>query len=286
MPNDKRFPDFYVVGAPKAATTSLYHYLSQHPGIYVPEIKEPHFFSCPEVKETYYKVVFVEEEYKYLSLYSNKMHGQKAGDFSPSYLFSKKAASRIHYHRPDAQIIAVLRNPVDRAISHYLMDVRDGYQDIPLFEVISSPSKYALFYREYVGNGLYASQLERYLSLFDGNNVKVILYDDLMKGVGGVLKGILNFLNLSDDFEFDLTSSYNSYRMFRSPFLKKITMSNNLGLVKRLIPSSVKKKMFSVFTTRDKPSFEAERKVLVDIFSDDILRLETIIGRDLSTWLC
>ena len=127
-------PNFFMVGAPKTGTSSFFNYLSEHPDIFLPAVKELHYFSYPEVSDTYYDIPFVTSESEYLRLFDGRRNEKMAGDLSPSYLFQSRAAERILRFQPDARIIISLRNPIKRAISHYLMDVRLGYQDRPLAE--------------------------------------------------------------------------------------------------------------------------------------------------------
>ncbi len=124
IPMHDNRPNFFLVGAPKSGTSSFYEYLSAHPDIYLPKVKELHYFAYPEVADTYYDVPFVASESEYLGLFDNRRGEKCAGDLSPSYLYRELAADRIQRFQPDAKIIISLRNPIKRAISHYLMDVR------------------------------------------------------------------------------------------------------------------------------------------------------------------
>lgn len=133
------WPNFFIVGAPKAGTTWLYWNLRQHPDVFLPHVKEPHFFS--RVKPNPAKGYIFRETTSvndYLALYQRAERFKALGDASPSYLVTEAAAVRIREQLPDARIIILLRDPIERTFSQYLMDVRDGVQDLSLFEAILS----------------------------------------------------------------------------------------------------------------------------------------------------
>ena len=111
--------DFFIVGAPKAGTTSLYHYLNQHPAIEMSRIKEPNFFSSKSLKEsgTYYRSIIVDNQEDYHSLFNLGNEGVLFGDASVSYLFYNDVANKIKNYNHLAKIIIVLRNPIERAFS-------------------------------------------------------------------------------------------------------------------------------------------------------------------------
>ena len=160
-----RKPNFFVVGAPKAGTTSLYHYLRQHPDIYMSPIKEPRFFSLearPMNFEPSYQMRAIRQaeevhEYlqgpmvgkcpsgivyewpDYLRLFAAATTERAVGEASASYLWSKTAASAIASRIPRARILMVLRSPAERAFSQYMNAVSDGLTLIPII-----PGKYVL----------------------------------------------------------------------------------------------------------------------------------------------
>ena len=189
-------PFLFVVGAPKCGTTSLHYYLGQHPKVFVPERKELHFFSQPDVRETYYPVDLINNEERYLACFDNAKEGQVCGDFSPSYLAHPLAAERIYNALPNVRVVVCLRDPVERAISHYLMDRRTGLVDVELIEVLSSPKKYPLHYREYVRLGEYAKDVERFESVFGSKNIRIVMFPALVKQTKRVVSGLIDFIGL------------------------------------------------------------------------------------------
>src|SRR6266849_533449 len=131
------WPNFFLVGAAKAGTTSAYAYLSQHPQVFFPRIKEPHFFTRvrPSGEQRFF-VEAITDRTAYLRLFRGARGFGVVGDASPSYLWHPHVAHRIRARVPDAKIAIILRDPVERAHSHYLMDYREGVQDLSFYEAL------------------------------------------------------------------------------------------------------------------------------------------------------
>jgi hypothetical protein len=282
---EMRFPDFFLVGAPKAGTTSVYEYFSRHSKIFVPSIKEPHFFACPEVKNTYYDVPFMEEEEAYTALFEDADDTQRIGDFSPSYLFQKRSPSRIKSRCPKADILMILRNPVDRAISHYLMDVRSDYHNIPLADCIQQKDRYRLYYREYVEVGFYAKQVERYLREFASEQVHVWLFDAFASHTERVISEMVEALGLQVEPDMMSAHPQNRFQYYKYPLVKKIVYSGWAKQIALAIPKSLRDATKQLVLSDEKPTFDDERAMLRNIFADDIKALEDLIDQDLSHWL-
>ena len=131
-----RMPDFLIIGAPKSGTTSLYFYLQQHPQIFLPEKKKPFFFAFENQDMNHYhiygnmKVInnTIVDLNEYQMLFENIPTNIKVGEASTEYLHIPEAVKNIYSHIPDVKMIAVLRNPVDRAYSHFSHFRRDGYE--------------------------------------------------------------------------------------------------------------------------------------------------------------
>jgi len=180
------FPSFFIVGAPKAGTTSLYFYLKQHPEVFFPEVKELNFFSAPDILDQglYYKTKIIRKLEAYEALYANAGNTQIRGDASVSYLLYPAVPPKIKEMVPDARIIIMLRNPVERAYSHYLMDKRLGYVKASFEDIITQRSTHKfqdLYYQQYVEVGLYADQVQRYLDSFGEKQVQIVLFEDFIK---------------------------------------------------------------------------------------------------------
>lgn len=194
-------PNFFIVGTPKAGTTSLYHYLDEHPEIYMSPIKETNYFSYAEIREQglYYNEEHVLTADQYADQFAGVTNEKAVGEASVSYLFYPSVPLKIKEFNPEAKIIVVLRNPVDRGFSHYLMDKRLGFVNLSLQDVISGKEKdVELFYQQYITIGCYYEQLKRYFDVFDRSQVKVLFYEDVIRNIDGVVKDIYNFLGVDD----------------------------------------------------------------------------------------
>jgi len=148
----EKLPNFFIVGAAKSGTTSLYHHLCQHLDVFMSPVKEPHYFSrdvgvrsfkADDTKSIFANLrgyidfilksrFYILNFEKYKRLFSNVKNEKAIGEASVSYLVSKVAAEEIYKFNPDAKIIIILRNPVKRAFSHWLMDLRIGHVSNPI----------------------------------------------------------------------------------------------------------------------------------------------------------
>jgi len=136
-----RKPDFFIVGAPKCGTTSMYHYLRQHDQIFMPDEKEPHYFG-EDLKKRPDK--FIDNEDEYLNLFKDAKPDQKLGEASTFYLYSKSASREIKEYNPDAKIIIMLRNPIDFLNSLHSQLLFSGNEDEPDFEIAMELEEIAL----------------------------------------------------------------------------------------------------------------------------------------------
>jgi len=284
-------PNFFIVGAPKAGTSSLYNYLRQHPEIYMSPVKEPHFFSSSYIvrQNLYYKSKLVDNIDDYQKLFSEAIDQKAVGEASTSYLFYPEVPGKIKEMRPDALIIIMLRNPIDRCFSHYLMDYRLGLIKAPLQDVISGKIQQtigSLYYQQYIDLGLYYQQVKRYYDVFGRNAVKVILFDDFTKQTIRIVQEIYCFLKVDKSFSPDLKKSYNAYKLpkhrlidvaYRSTLLRKL---GKMLLTGRFL-TILEKKLF----TNEKPELNNNLTIeLLSIFYKDIKKLEILLDRELSVW--
>ena len=131
------WPNFFIVGVAKAGTTSLSEWLKQHPQIYIPALKEPRYFASDLVDPIVRNVVRTKEDY--LALFVKARNHKARGEASTSYFTHwQQVPERIKRTIPDARIIILLRDPVERAYSSYLMLVRQGYETLPFSEAVRS----------------------------------------------------------------------------------------------------------------------------------------------------
>jgi len=311
-------PDFFVVGAAKSGTTSLYHFLDRHPDVYMSPIKEPNHF-CTDIridefseefkrhereknldlsrylagdmKEKHWGY-FVRERSDYLKLFRNITTEKAAGEVSNSYLFSHRAAANIRQEIPAAKIIMMLRNPSERAWSHYLANLRDGKTYLPFMDEIKkdagkNPKGWGRSYL-YLEMGLYYAQVKRYMDLFPAGQLKIFLYDDFKKDPGDVMNQLFEFIgvpSMSGDLfreKFNRARSPVSSRLLY--FLSKTGIKRKLF---RAIPAPFRKSVKDSFFKSSQPQLPGDdiKQYLAGYYRNDIVLLESLLGRSLQSWV-
>lgn len=284
-----RFPDFYLVGAAKSGTTSLFRYLTQHPSIFIPREKELHYFADPSVS----RGGSYRRPEAYLRLYENCPEDVRAGDASTSYLPSPSAAVNIREARPDARILAILRNPVERAYSHYWhqrtrfrerLSFEDAIEDEP--RRIEAGLTYGFLY---VRTGMYYEQVRRFTDRF-GAHVQVHLFDDLRSDAAAVCRDTFAFLQVDSDHPVDTRRTYMSSGPLRSGALGRLLVRPFPG--RRWLVRHWPHRMYLIKlailrrnVTRPPAMNRETRLRLTETFRPDIERLALLLGRDLSGWL-
>jgi hypothetical protein len=293
-------PNFFIIGAMKAGTTSIYHYLGEHPEIFMSPRKEPNFFAF-EDRVSFSgpgdsQLTWVASLNSYRSLFEGALHEKAVGEASTLYLYSPTSAARIREHLPHARFIAILRDPVDRAYSNYLHWFRRGSEPLADFsEAIRSEEKRV---REnwspgwhYVRKGFYHRQLTRYAEVFPRSRMMVRLYDDLVADPLGLMRDIFRFLEVDDGFVPDVSRRYNTGRMPRSTLLHRLLVRPHAlrSLLKPLLPKTLRRRWATILRERNlqtPPPLSAElRAELQNVYREDIVQLQDLIRRDLSRWL-
>ena len=276
------WPNFFIVGAPRSGTTSLYIYLRGVPGIYMSPVKEPNYFA-PDLYTRYRgKPILAFGKYfcnraKYLELFENVKDEVAVGEASASYLSDYETPGRIKEAVPSARIIMILRDPVERAYSHYLMKVDAGWQRVPFEEAARTD-----FYLE---PSLYAKQVQRYLDAFGSDHVKILIFEEFVQYPRKAVSEVLNFLGVSAEPPAIVGEAYNAFTISRWPFGGRFLRSRPVRIARRLlIPARIRLTMRQRVLCRkaSKPVMpEKARRFLEDAFRSDVLRLEQILGRSL-----
>jgi hypothetical protein len=303
-------PNFFIVGAQKAGTTSLYQYLNQHPQVYMSPIKEPFFFD----HEMDSKGEVVRREFgghrqpprfnnieEYSTLFEG-VRGEKAiGEATPLYIYAPGTAERIERYVPGAKSIALLRNPADRAYSAFLYALRMGVEPLTDFTQALREEPFRVRNRwhyvfHYRSRGLYYQQLKRYYEVFGRERLGVWLYEDLREDPAGVAQSVFRFLEVDDAFAPDASSKYNPAGVPASGSARAAMKATNRavwGLRMFLPPTSsilplafeMRRAVLSRVLTEPPPIDPELREELLAGYEEEILRLQELIGRDLSTWL-
>jgi hypothetical protein len=284
--------DFFIVGAPKAGTTSLYHYLSEHPQVEMSSQKEPDYFSDKAINEQgmYYTKNRVNSLAKYESLFVQK-ESVVYGEASVSYLFYENVAEDIKKYNPNAKIIIMLRNPIERAFSHYLMDYRLGLISDSFENVLAKKSKHKnahLFYQQYIEVSKYSKQIQRYLDFFKKDSILFIDYEDFKINVSKTVDQVYNFLHISTEFAADINTKHNTFTMPKNKVIRLIYSFVFLRkILTFLFPTYLVKNIrVLLFKSDKKPELLKEtRSLLKRIFNDDIKNLEEVLSKDYSKWI-
>ncbi|MBV1907225.1 MAG: sulfotransferase domain-containing protein [Pseudomonadales bacterium] len=206
-------PDFIIIGAQKAGTSSLFHYLGQHPEIIQSYQKEVHFFDggLDPIVDNYYKG---EQWYRAHFPYKQKMkRGFKTFEASPLYIYNPLSPKRISQLTPKIKIILLLRNPSERAISHYFHETRIGREFLPVLEALQAEDKRLGPYlrkqdykndifiqKSYKRRGIYKEQIDRFLQYFSPEQMLVLSSEEFFSAPGSALKRIFNFVEVNDNF--------------------------------------------------------------------------------------
>jgi hypothetical protein len=258
-----------VVGAPKCGTTSLHHYLDQHPGVFVPPEKELHYFSQPEVADSYNHQKLISSEADYLAAFEEASAGQIWGDCSPSYLAHPRAAARMKEVFGCIRVIICVRDPVDRAISHYLMDHRRGLVEASLIDVLNAPERFPLHFREYVRMGEYHEDLQRYASIFRAEEMRVVTFRALTRHTTDVVTKMWDFLGL-EPLDGISVEARNVFRQARS---RKLISFGRRGIgkiawqvAKTILPRALLQR---VLYTEVKPEHKEAESWLRSYFDQD-----------------
>ena len=295
-------PNFLIIGAMKAGTTSLYHYLGQHPQIYMSPVKEPQFFAFADEELDFHgpgdwriKEQVVTDIESYRKLFQSASRETAVGEASTVYLYSSRACERIHSSLPDAKLIAILRDPVERAHSNFvqaLFSYREPYDDFlrAFLEEDERIQKKWLYFWHYKQLGFYASQLKLYFEKFDRRQLKIYLYDDWKSDNLTVLQDIYRFLNVDERFVPDLSLRYKDFRVPRSRKLHRFLLRPHplKSALKPLFPENCRRRIIEAIVNRNlyKPQLNPHvRRHLIDVYREDIMELQDLIGRDLSAWL-
>ncbi|GAH49419.1 unnamed protein product, partial [marine sediment metagenome] len=212
----EKLPNLFIVGTAKAGTTSLTYYLNQHPEIFMPKLKEPRFFCYDEfIRVYYYRQPMVKNWEKYVSLFEKVKTEKVIGEASVHYLYFPSAPYKIEKVVPDAKIIILLRDPVSRAFSHYLMDLSAGFINISFEYVVfkqTNAKNLDNCYIQFIELGFYYEQVKRYLDVFGKDNVKIFLFEDLKADTLQVITSIFEFLGVDTSIKFDVNKNVNPFK--------------------------------------------------------------------------
>ncbi len=286
------FPNFFIVGAPKAGTTSLYYYLDAHPEVFMSSIKEPNYFSYQATadQQLYYKEKGIATWDKYIALFKSIEQKKAIGEASVSYLFYPEAAKKIKEKFPKARIIIMLRNPIERAISHYNMDYKLGYIDCSLENAIQKKDKSdlnKLYYQQFIQLGFYFEQVKRYIELFGQENVLIIYFEDINNNTQLEVEKLFHFLGVDSHFQINTTARYNTFKTPRNYIIREMYRIKSLRIaLKNLLPEKLIDLIKNIILTKNKKRWPKESTIsfLKELYKLDIQKLEKLLNRNLKSW--
>jgi hypothetical protein len=272
-------PNFLIIGAGKAGTTSLYHYLGQHPDVYMSPIKEPGYY-CDE--EQLREIPAIRSREAYESLFSRTGAAHAIGEATASYLNTVAGIDRMHADLPGVRLIVSLRHPVDRAYSSYLARCARGIETCTPEDALW-PGHTAF------EASLYGEPLKRYFRRFPRQQVKVILFDDLVARPQDTVRDVFRFLGVDPAFDADTAIRHNRAIVPRFAGLNR-TIARMLRVARPMMPEFLLWRGFGVALRRPlmrapEPLPPALRSRLLGLYRDDILATAELVGRDLTHWL-
>ncbi len=294
-------PDFLVIGAGRSGTTSLHHYLHQHPDVFLPGVKSPSYFYCldesPETaarrhRET--RSVFVRSRSAYEALFEGSEHYQAVGEVSPAYLASTRVAARIAAELPDVRLVAILRNPIERFHSRFVARRRDGLEPAPDLEsLLAAEKKLPLRPADAAGTYLAAGYVDRvletYFLRFPLERILLLLHDDLRDDASSTIRRLFEFLGVDAGVQIETTAHNRSGGTIPNATLRFLwTRSAPLRLALRgVLPKAARDAVFHRVTRslERQPIPESVHAELARHYREEVERLGRRTGRDLSHWL-
>lgn len=292
-------PNFIIVGVARCGTTSLFHYLKQHPEIGMSKVKEPKYFSSLDLElpqngigDKTVKSTIINNDEEYEKLFEKTSNFKSVGEASSDYFYYHKTViPRIKEKLGDIKIIVCLRNPIERAFSAFNNLVRDSREYLSFSDGLEEEQNRInnnwdwMWY--YKNGGLYAEGLEHFQKEF--TNVKVVFFEDLKSKPQMVLNELFAFLGVKSKILIDVSTRYSHSGRPNSKIISLLTSRRNpiVFMIRRIIIKIIPRKYLEkaalkMFLKDTIPS--KDRKQLQSFFKKDILKLQLLVNRDLKSW--
>jgi hypothetical protein len=296
-------PTFLILGAMKAGTTALYTQLGTHPEVFMSPVKEPNYFAFAGQDLNFQAPIdrrpdginhtSITDWDDYRALYDAADPDQARGEASHTSLYWPDAADNVKRRVPDARLIAILRNPVERAYSEYLHFRRDGDEPLDSFAAALDAEEERIrndwAMGRYVDRGRYDEQLERYLGRFDREQIRIVLHEDLLQSPETVLRSLCSHIGVDPSVELQRDRRVNKSGVPEREWMH--TVLTGLQPVRDalgpLIPDDIVEWANALKNRNlEKPAMRpATRRRLVDTYRPHVRALEDLLDRDLSHWL-
>ena len=293
-------PNFIIAGFPKCGTTSLHHYLDEHPEIYMPTQKELHFFTCNILsklnkgpKDAIVKKTQINSSEKYLNFYKSVRNEIAIGDASPSYINYPGQFKKIKEFLNDPKVIIILRDPIDRAYSNYLHLKREQRENLTFEEAISAEderktNKYSDFWY-YKFNSTYYDKIIKAKETF--SSVLILTSEELINNGEATLKNVYKFLEVDDTFKSKRKyTNFNKGGQFQQNIFTKIIFQPSWlkNTIKKVIKPTpflkiIISKIANTFSKKTKKIDDESLKYLKKYFKKEVEKLKTL-NIDTSKW--
>lgn len=294
-------PNFLVIGAGRAGTTSLGRYLGQHPDVYIPDVKAPSHFFCQDlgrIDDPSLRLVtrnyFVPDPADYEALFDGVRGETAIGEVSPVYLATVEAAARIASRLPDMKLIAMLRNPVDRVYARFVARRRDGLEKRSEFADLVREEREQPLIREvafgtYLAGGFCSHFLRTYFDRFPRERIRIHLFEDFQRDSAAVMADLFDFLEVDASFVVDTSARHNqSGGMIRNRVVRGVWTGSALlrAALRPYVPAAARDAVFSAVTGDlvPVPLDPGLRAELTELYREEIETLEELLDRDLSDW--
>ncbi len=284
----ERWPNLFIVGAPKAGTTSLHEYLKNIPEIFMSSVKEPYYF-CKKMVPEYHYTIPIRDKKKYLDLFSKVKDEKYVGESSVWYLSDPDSVNLIHQVSPNARIIICLRDPVDRAFSHYLMNAsRRLYKTSSFHEQVRKEIDEEIDFS--IPNirfkaGLYFDDVKKYFDIFGRTNVKIIIFEEFIQNTKKTVQDILRFLGLKEEIDNFEEEVHNPFSLPHFPVIYNFLNIQIIRKIRRrFISETFQKKVRKIIFSKKVPKpimLDEDRILLKNFYQDDIQKLCELLGRQL-----
>jgi hypothetical protein len=304
-----KLPNLLVAGAPKCGTTSLHHYLAQHPEIFMSPIKEPSYFARADfLANDWYRerierdrptlrafldgprtkaiARVVTEWDDYASLFRDVRSETAIGESSVSYFAVPGAAAAIRSEIPDARLIFILRDPTERLWSRYVRVIEQ--EPDTTFRAWMEGRRHMEPSWLPVDNAKYATHLARFFALFPADRIRVHLYEDFARDPASTLRAIFEFLDVDARYTADVSTRHNPSLPMRFPRLHRLRrkLMGDVSLT-RWLPAGLAGALHRAYR-KDRAEFRPtseDRRMVIDLYGDEIEATAKLLGKDLSAWL-
>jgi hypothetical protein len=281
-------PNFFIVGGAKCGTTNMSYHLMEHKHVFMPKLNEPYYFCRLDVPNDFQRNSMIKDKTKYLDLFKNAKNCKAAGEATSAYLHCPHAPADIKEHFPDAKIIILIRNPIDRAHSAYFSyqfmhpDQRSFGEMIEDHE--NKIKKEEFFLYSILDPGFYSKHIKKFQSVFPPEQIKIIVFEEYIKNVESTIKSILNFLDLDTNITLR-EQKKGAYRVPKNKISDKLLKNSGFrNIATKIIPTVYRQKIGDKFLVKQtkKPSMlSQERKKLEGIYESEINELQNLLNRKL-----